>query len=549
LSYSNELYCRPFAVDMPSAPLAISSQSRQKLEQFQFAETSAETEADKENIDSNLPLLNNRGSPSEIVRHSSQTAESKQQSIFPRTPASKIPIAALISNTEDAFNGAHFDTTPEDHVSWQHGPRSSDSASSLRSTQRGKKRARSSSPASSSQIEKSNHFSAVIEPLDLQNLQQSLQTPQHDPATDLWARYSMAGLAKANGDNAALPSFAQFISSPQTPDTTKSRDSVLQRSISCGMDWPTSKKKRRKLDTVEVYGRMRDIFEFSKQDNLSHQAPGRSRVELLVGKIKESMLRKQSTFGRGPSSSSPLPGRTDVAILQPASPSPEQRAQQGQSGPETRQVPAPNILGENQSDLDVITEDGGSSEFGDADLDLNFLETIEMTAAQMMPGKDVANADAHDIPVAVHNIVTVGKRTDQAAREKELKSARERDATVVLQRASPRSKYASQHESDDDEFAIEDDPAFATEMQDLADRYDTQDTMFSTCTTGAQKRQVHHLDSAIDSNMQRTSTDGGYENDFDGDDDDDLWDEIGKQSCSPQRLAGVGPTSQVRVFC
>lgn len=503
-------------------------------------------QADKENIDSNLPLLNNRGSPSEIVRHSSQTAESKQQSIFPRTPASKIPIAALISNTEDAFNGAHFDTTPEDHVSWQHGPRSSSSASSLRSTQRGKKRARSSSPASSSQVEKSNHFSAVIEPLDLQNLQQSLKTPQHDPATDLWARYSTASLAKANGDNAALPPFAQFISSPQTPDTTKSRDSVLQRSISCGIDWPTSKKKRRKLDTVEVYGRMRDIFE-SKQDNLSHQAPGRSRVELLVGKIKESMLRKQSTFGRGPSSSSPLPDRADVAILQPASPSPEQRAQQGQSGPETRQVPAPNILGENQSGLDFITEDGGSSEFGDADLDLNFLETIEMTAAQMMSEKGVANGDAHDIPVAVHNIVTVGKRTDQVAREEELKSAREKDVTGVLQRASPRSKSAGQHESDDDEFAIEDDTAFATEMQDLADRYDTQDTIYSACTTGPQKRQVHHLDSAIDSNMQRTSTDGGYENDFD--DDDDLWDEIGKQSFSPQRLAGVGSTSQVRVFC
>jgi DNA replication ATP-dependent helicase Dna2 len=535
---------------MPSAPLAISSQSRQKLKQFQFAGTSAKTEAGKENIDSNLPLLNNPGSPSEIVRHSSQTTESKQQSIFPRTPASKIPIAALISNTEDAFNGVHFDTTPEDHVSWQHGPRSSGSASSLRSTQRGKKRARSSSPASSSQIEKSNHFSAVIEPLDLQNLQQSLKTPQHDPATDLWARYSTASLAKANGDNAALPTFAQFISSPQTPDTTKSRDSVLQRSISCGIDWPTSKKKRRKLDTVEAYGRMRDIFESSKQDNLSHQVPGRSRVELLVGKIKESMLRKQSTFGGGPSSSSPLPDRVDGAILQPASPSPEQRAQQGQSGPETRQVPEPNILGENQSDLDLITEDGGSSEFGDADLDLNFLETIEMTAAQMMSGKDVANADAHDIPVAVHNILTVGKRTDQVAHE-ELKSAREKDGTGVLQRASPRSKPAGQHESDDgdDEFAIEDDTAFATEMQDLADRYDTQDTTSSACTTGPQKRQVHHLDSAIDSNMQRTSTDGGYENDFDDDDDDDLWDEIGKQSFPPEQLASVGSTSQVRVFC
>jgi hypothetical protein len=540
LSYSNELYCRPFALDMPSAPLAISSQSRQKLEQFLFAE------ADKENIDSNLPLLNNRDSHSEIVRHSPRTAESKQQSIFPRTPASKIPIAALISNTEDAFNGANFDTTPEDHVSWQHGPRSSDPASSLRSTQRGKKRARSSSPASSSQIEKSNHFSAVIEPLDLQNLQQSLKTPQHDPATDLWARYSTANLAKANGDNAALPPFAQFISSPQTPDTTKSRDSVLQRSISCGIDWPTSKKKRRKLDTVEVCGRMRDIFECSKQDNLSHQAPGRSRVELLVGKIKESMLRKQSTFGRGPSSSSPLPDRADVAILQPVSPSPEQRAQQGLSGPEIRQVPASNILDENESDLDLITEDGGSSEFSGADLDLNFLETIEMTAAQMMSGKDVANGDAQDIPVAVHNIVTVDKRTDQVTREEELKYAREKDVIGVLRRASPRSKSAGQHESDDDEFAIEDDTAFATEMQDLADRYDTQGTISSACTIGSQKQQVHHLDSAIDSNMQRTSTDGGYENDFD--DDDDLWDEIGKQSFSPQRLAGVGSTSQVRVF-
>jgi DNA replication ATP-dependent helicase Dna2 len=532
---------------MPSAPLAVSSQSRQKLKQFQFAETSAETEADKEDVASNLPLLNNRGNPSEIIRHSSQTAESKEQTVFPSTPASKIPLAALISNTEDAFNGAHFDTTPEDHVSWQHGPRSSDPASSVRSTQRGKKRARSSSPASSSQIERSIHFSTVREPLDLHNLQQSLKTPQHDPATDLWARYSMASLAKANGANAALPPFAQLItSSPQTPDTTKSRDSVLQRSISCGIDWPTSKKKRRKVDTVEAYGRMRDIFE---QDNLSRQEPGRSRVELLVRKIKESMLRKQSTFGRGPSSSSPFPDRADAAILQPASPSPENRAQQGQSGPEIRQVPATNIPGENESDLDLITEDGGSSEFGDADLDLSFLEAIEMTAAQIMSGKGGANGDAQDIPVVMHNAVAVGKRTDQIAREEEPKSSREKDVKGVRQRASPRSKFAGQHESDDDEFAIEDDTAFATEMQDLADRYDTQGTISSTYTTSPQKLQAHHLDSAIDSNMQRTSTDGGYENDFDDDDDDDLWDEIGKQSCSPQRLAGVGSTSQVRAFC
>src|SRR6201999_4562329 len=135
-----------------------------------------------------------------------------------------------------------------------------------------------------------------------------------------------------------LPPFAQFItSSPQTPDTTKSRDSILQRSISCGIDWPTSKKKRRKLDTVEAYGRMRDIFEASRRDNWPRQEAGRSRVESLGRKIKESMLQKQTRFGRGASSSSPLAGRAGVAILQPASPSPENRTQQGQSGPEARQ--------------------------------------------------------------------------------------------------------------------------------------------------------------------------------------------------------------------
>ena len=188
-------------------------------------------------------------------------------------------------------------------------------------------------------------------------------------------------------------------------------------------------------------------------------------------------------------------------------------------------------------------------EFGDADLDLNFLEAIEMTAAQIMSGKGGANGDAQDIPVVMHNAVAVGKRTDQIAREEGPKSSREKDVTGVRQRASPRSKFAGQHESDDDEFAIEDDTAFVTEMQDLADQYDTQGTISSTYTTSPQKLQAHHLDSAIDSNMQRTSTDGGYENDFDDDDDDDLWDEIGKQSCSPQRLAGVGSTSQVRAFC
>jgi DNA replication ATP-dependent helicase Dna2 len=529
---------------MSSAPLAISSQSRKKLKQFQFTETNAETKVDKENIDSPRSLQDNRRDDLEIPRHSSQNVQFKPQSICPHTPASKIPLAALIGNTEDAFNGAHFDTTPEDHVSWQHGPRSSDPASSLRSTQRGKKRARSSSPASSSQIEKSTHFSTQAEPLDLQNLQQSLKTPQHDPATDLWARYSTASLAKANG--ASLLPFAQIItSSPQTPNTTNSRENGLQRSISCGIEWPTSKKKRRKLDTVETYGRMRDISGSSKSDHFSDQEPGRSRVELLVGKIKDSMQRKQSALGRGPSSSSPLPNRSDAAMHPPASPSPKKRAQQDLSAPDTRQVQGSNQLGASKSNHDLLVEDGSSSEFGDADLDLNFLETIERTATQMMLGKEVIHDEAQNGPVTLKGVINVGTGIEKLGHEKHMSSLRKYNVQYALKPASPRPKVAIQQDSDD-EFAIEDDTAFASEMQDLAERYDTQDATSSASATGPQAAQVYRLDSAIDSNMQRISANDGYENDFD--DDDDLWDEIGKESFSHQRVAGIGSTSQVRGF-
>jgi DNA replication ATP-dependent helicase Dna2 len=531
---------------MPSAPLAITSQSRKKLNHVQFTEKSVETEADKENIHSNPSLQDNRGDTLKVLPHPTQNAKPGTQSICPHTPARKIPLAALIGNTEDAFNCANFDTTPEDHVSWQHGPRSSDPASSLRSTQRGKKRARSSSPASSSQIEKSNRFSVQKEPLDLQDLQKSLKTPQHDPATDLWARYSTASLAKANGDNAALPPFSQFItSSPQTPNTTNTRENSLQRSVSCGIEWPTSRQKRRKLETVETHGRIRDIFESSKQDHFSDQEPGCSRVELLVGKIKDSMQRKQTALARGPSSSSPLPDRANVAINPPVSPSPKKRAQEGLSAPDTRPIQGPYAISKSHPNHDLVAEEDSSSEFGDADLDIDFLKTIEMTATQMISEKDLINGKAQNSPVAPNGTVLFAEGTDQLRYEEYVSPSRQNNARHALQQAFPRPKITIQQESDD-EFAIEDDTAFATDMQDLAERYDTQDTSFSACEPVPHAAQVHHLDSALDSNMQRNSANDGYENDFD--DDDDLWDEIGNENFSQQRVAGVGSAGQVGAF-
>ena len=534
-------------LDMPSAPLAISSQSRKKLKQFSFVGTNAETETDKENISSQPPLRDNQPDVPEAFSHSSQNEQVEPQNTCPQTPASKITLAALIGNTEDAFNCAHFDTTPEDHVSWQHGPRSSEPASSMHSTQRGKKRAMSSSPASCSQVEKLTHFSAQKEPLDLRNLERTLKTPQHDPATDLWARYSTAGLTKANGDNSALPIFALLMtSSPHTPNRTNCKDSGLQRSTSCGTEWPTSRKKRRKLDMVESHGQIRDIFESTKQDALLHKEPRHSRVELLVGRITNSMMRRQPTIVTGPSSSSPLPDRADVVMLPPASPSPKKRDQQEHSGPKSRFIDALDASDSSQSNQNLVVDDGSSSEFGDPDIDLNFLETIELTTTQTKMGDKITNGEVRNAPAEATVSGNVCKETDQLLHEKQPPSPARKKVAHMSQQESTRLSIPTLQESDD-EFALDDDTAFATEMQDLAKRYDTQGSVPSVFATHPRVMQAQDFDSGIDSNMQRTSKNDGFENDFD-DDDDDLWDEIRKKGFSPRRAAGVGSTSQVRVF-
>lgn len=531
---------------MPSAPLAISSQSRENLRQFQFADTCAETKADKESIDSHPTFQDYSCDGPKTLHRPPQNAESKLPGICPHTPASKIPLAALIENSEDAFNGAYLDTTPEDHVSWQHGPRSSDLASSPRSTQRGKKRARSSSPTSSSQLEKPNHLSARKEPLDLQTLHQSLKTPQHDPVTDLWARYSTAGLTKANGHNAILPPFEQFISaSPQTPNTTSSKEGGLQRSISCGMEWPASRTKRRKLETVGTYGRARDIFGSSRQDHFSDAESGRSRVELLVGRVKDSMQRKQTTLARGPSSSSPLPDQASLAMHPPASPSPKKRAQAHLPAPDTAQLQGSHVLDVRQPSHDLLPENDSSSEFGDTDLDIDFLETVEIIANEKISEKRLIQCEAQNSQVGSNRAVLVGEWNNELRQPKHMSPSQQINVGNALQKASPTLEVAIQQGSDD-EFPIEDDAKFATDMQDLVERYDTQNPTFSAFGVPPQPADVHHLGSALYSNMQRNSANDVCENDFD--DDDDLWDEIKSENFSQRRAAGIGSSSQVGAF-
>ncbi|RMZ92447.1 hypothetical protein DV736_g317, partial [Chaetothyriales sp. CBS 134916] len=415
---------------MPSAPLANASQHRINV-------TTPKQGGGKKrrcmaNKQSNVTL-----SPSE--KHLDEGgyalngADAAQEMLFPHTPAVRIPFEDLIANTEDVFNCPLPAATPVDHVVWHHGPASSDVSASMGSSRKGRKRARSSSPASS-QMEKTACAPDQKDSMNMNSVQRSLRTPNNDPAQELWNRYLAASTA-GHGD-APLPSFAHLPpSSPQTPTTT-SKDSGLRRTVSCGVEWPTSKPKRRRVDVEDSHSRTKDIFAASRRQILAPDLPKTSRVGLLVEKIQES-LNRRTRIDEGPSSSSPLPERhaqSRSSEASPAqSPSKERRAQSNvadQSRAANSDIAPPSIYNDS------------FSEFGGEDLDLDFFESVEKNLSQ--------------------DFIRLGASPIAETRPERRSQPNANPSTL--------SKKSSFDEFDDND----DEDIFTTELQDLAAKVDSQ---------------------------------------------------------------------------
>lgn len=217
----------------------------------------------------------------------------------PETPVHKIPLADMISNTEDALNNApEKEITPGDHVFWDHGGSFSHSTPNTAS----KRRNRSLSPSSSpSYITRDRSFTMLTSDKVM------LTTPQHDAAADLWTRY----VSKADG----LPE-CNVPPSPHTPGLRGSarKAASLRRTNSCAIDWPKSATKgKRPADWLGSNRRTRRPLTREEGE----QCPfGNSRISMLVDRIQESLLKKsrskkENTPAPAPPSSSPLPDRID----------------------------------------------------------------------------------------------------------------------------------------------------------------------------------------------------------------------------------------------
>lgn len=297
-----------------------------------------------------------------------QSTESKPVRDCPRTPANKIPLEDLISNTEDAFRFAPMkEVTPQDYVTWKYAPGSSDPSNSTPATW-GKKRRHSSSPISSPL---NCHSKESKEPFDMQNFQHLLTTPQNDLAADLWNNY--VGKSKVDCEGEAFPPrFTNlFSSSPQTPTSARRDTSGLRRSVSCNVDWPTSKAKRRKLGAS------------SRSDEPELRS---SKINFLVEKIKESLAKASNAPMGIPPSSSPLPEGIDVA--EGESPSPIKGGKLPRAFLTECEDVTEAAVTESPRQSKIPHEDNvpeSSSEFEDEDLDQELLEFVGSTIDSFAP--------------------------------------------------------------------------------------------------------------------------------------------------------------------
>lgn len=470
---------------MPSFPLSTSSQSNKKINTQSREGKSTLADSDKENSKSSLKYGNTfSGSPE------NRQQENIGEPYLPQTPAVRFRLEDLIGNTEDAFNCVPPAGTPTDHVLWQSGSRSSVVSASERDLPRGQKRARSSSPPS--QLDHHNALEISRNSLNVENVQKALKTPLADPTQELWNRYTNANIPKRETTEKPASMFnSLFPSSPQTPSTA-SRDSALRRTVSCGIEWPTSNSKRRRIEAGDTLNRAKSIFAASKREILAQGLPKTSRVSLLVEKIQESLSKKLKE--EGPSSSSPLPQRQPQEHLSPT----KQLTRATIQTEGVLQLENENAAGSRSGNSTKLDCDGSSSDFGDDGLDIDFFESVELARVHDLPNQDGGvSEDALQIQVRHGSL-----HSSTGARAVEKSQSGQQAYRPVV----------------DDEFDVEDDDLFSHDLQDLAAKFDSSEL---GCNEPDVKPQKPCLDRVPGGVLQpEKNLDDSF------DDDDDLWNDI-----------------------
>ena len=428
-SYSGHLTkMPPSALEIPVAPREVSARSRSKMQAYHKFSNENELSA-KTSDDLKFPrgVKGKPTSSEQEIESSSPHATPRLQTLSqkqgpqahnecPQTPVGRLPLAELIANGEDLTQTLNF--TPVERVLWGTSARSSDRGSSQETPLllRSRKRAYSSSLASSSQKKKILR-QLTGDQLSAQNHAQSkaLKTPQGDPASDLWNRYSLdiKSHEKRSPTKVNDRSLSQSMnsSSPQQPFRafTARESAGLRRSFSCSMEWPTSAAKRRKLQHDHSHQEL-SIGSAAAQQAVIRSQKSRSRLSLLVDKIHDDLARPpadnvdsfsasafKSLYSKADEPIGDLPGSPEQPTRQEAWTSSciqtfrdqDQNAikmlshktdEEAQHSDDHSEQPERKGMREQ-----AINEPDVGSDFGDDDLDLEMLEALDAPVASLQP--------------------------------------------------------------------------------------------------------------------------------------------------------------------
>ncbi|THW52259.1 hypothetical protein D6D21_01022 [Aureobasidium pullulans] len=320
----------------PKPPIQPSTETRSKLKAFEFAR-----HPDKENDTSTTAPA----SPVKQLEAPSSPIKTVQDRPLPSTPAMRLPLADLIGNAEDALRRpTPQEESPVEEIGWI----ANSSHPDLTPRQR-RRRPQSSSPVSSSQNDVADLPDANL-PLS------AFKTPKADPAAELWTRYATARNPDDTPIEKRIPLFAHLMndSSPRSaPRTPGGSVGGLRRWASCGLEFPSSRVKRRRVNGI-----FRDNNNNNTDPGDLSAAKPLSRVGMLVEKVQESLAHKDL-----PSSSSPLPDKGEFPSVHMAT------SDHQQSQPRSAR---------SSQQYSYQHED---TEFDDADITLDDIADIQPTAA------------------------------------------------------------------------------------------------------------------------------------------------------------------------
>lgn len=417
-----------------------SSHTRSKLKAFQFVAGGTDTKAqhpDKENmsIDSvskQPPLLNSGGH--DAVQNTSRTPKLGQSKLLPpSTPATRLPLADLVGNIDDSSRHVSKpDLSPQEQLYWR-----GSQPTTTPVHHRGTKRARSSSPIGPSQEEPRQA-----------SVRKEINTPQADPAVDLWNRYTSN---KGTPSTKKGVAFTHLIneSSPRSSATAGSV-SGLRRWASCGTEFPGPTSKRQKTHGGFAGDEEADIFVAPSSDGNFPRNPEQSKLAGMLQRMRDTIAKPEprAPFSNIPSSSSPLP---EVGDRQPhlVSESPLRRHVRAQEA-DDEQASDSTMKAEGDAVEDTGKPCSSSDEFGDAEFDTEMVEALDISQGDIV--QPIGDLSGNQLPG-----------------ECETQTEQVEDATTINTIQTTKEPVSS-----DDEFGVDDDEVFAADLELVASLYDTR---------------------------------------------------------------------------